>query len=66
MGAHTRTLRAAFTDAGNAGCDVIFAGHLHSRESITLAVNAAEMGALVLGTLRALQRVRGEAGDAVR
>src|SRR5262249_36967721 len=50
---HTRGVAGALREAAHQGCDVIYAGHLHNREGITLAVGAAEAGALVIGTLRA-------------
>ena len=50
---HTRSVLAALREAGHQGCDVIFTGQLHSRDNIALAASAAEMGALVIGTLRA-------------
>lgn len=55
---HTRGAAAALREVCHQGCDVIFAGHLSTRENIALSVSAAEGGALVIGTLRANTTVR--------
>lgn len=55
---HTSGIGAALREAGHMGCDVIYAGRLDDRDSFALSVSAAEMGALVIGTLRSNSAVR--------
>jgi twitching motility protein PilT len=51
VGAHTNAFAAALRAAVREDADVILVGELRDLETISLAITAAEMGALVFGTL---------------
>jgi len=51
VGAHTRSFGAALKAALRQDADVVLVGEMRDRETIGLAITAAEMGLLVFGTL---------------
>ncbi|HUT78442.1 MAG TPA: type IV pilus twitching motility protein PilT [Polyangia bacterium] len=51
VGLHTRSFSAALRDALLQDPDVVLVGELRDLETISLAVTAAEMGVLIMGTL---------------
>ncbi len=51
VGQHTRSFAAALHAAIRQNPDVILVGEMRDHETISLAINAAEMGMLVFGTL---------------
>ena len=51
-GRHTLCADTALREAARQGCDVVFVGELHDYDAIRVAVNLADAGLLVFGTLR--------------
>ncbi|HEY3321814.1 MAG TPA: ATPase, T2SS/T4P/T4SS family [Planctomycetota bacterium] len=52
LGEHVKDRAAALYQAGRAGFDVIYCGALESPDSIAMATTVAQMGILVLATMR--------------
>jgi len=52
VGPHVPSVAAGLREAARAGFDVVYAGELHSREIIALALAVAQSGVLLLATLR--------------
>ena len=51
VGSHTRDFSAALRAAIRQDADVVLVGEMRDRETVSLAITAAEMGLLVFGTL---------------
>jgi twitching motility protein PilT len=51
LGIHTKSFAAALRSAVRQDADVVLVGELRDRETIAMAMTAAEMGTLVFGTL---------------
>ncbi|HTO57078.1 MAG TPA: ATPase, T2SS/T4P/T4SS family, partial [Pseudomonadales bacterium] len=58
VGAHTKSFSAALRAALREDPDVIVIGELRDRETVSLAINAAETGHLVFGTMHTTSAAR--------
>jgi twitching motility protein PilT len=58
VGAHTGSFAAAVRAAIRQDADVVLVGEMRDRETISIAITAAEMGLLVFGTLHTNSAVR--------